>query len=212
MINKQVYIGSGALVCAVVITGYLVSISNNPDTKPDIVPTPTTVLGKSLYIETNENYLQEQTHPNPYITPIDSKVKRFIYPDSSFSLDIPSQSKVTVEMQKFSIEIQSVRAVGFEWYVDNDPEPYYLSIGHMGRGLPNFDEYTYEKIVLRQGSLVRHSYFLGGKMIETLYWFENNIFSESDLMFSFHKQGYTKDSDFNSINEIIKSITPLNGL
>lgn len=142
---------------------------------------------------------------SPFITPIDDDVKRFIYPDKSFSLEIPAESNVNVNLRRFSSGEDLIGSVGLEWNKKEDPNPHRISFVSGGRGGPNFDEYFYEKFFVNGEVVVRKSYYLNERMIETLYWIEDGWFSDEVLMIDFTKANFKKGDDFSEVDNIVKS-------
>lgn len=145
----------------------------------------------------------------PYITPIDSNMKTFIYPDKKLAFSIPANAKINIEMMRSSHnQHDTVRSVNIEVRDKSDEQPYYIKFidgGSDGRR----SEYEWEDLVIGGEIIRRTTYYRGKQMEETLYWVEDGRFSDNVLMISFLKEDFLKGDSFAFMNKIVGSFRRL---
>ena len=145
----------------------------------------------------------------PYITPIDSQMNTFIYPDKHLAFSIPTNAKINIEMMRSShSQNDTVRSVYIEMQEKPNEQPYHMnfSVGWIdGYMLEN----EWEDLALGSEIIRRTSYYRGKHMEETLYWVEDGRFSENVLMISFLKEDFLKDDSFAFMNKIVGSFRRL---
>ena len=145
----------------------------------------------------------------PYITPIDSQMNTFIYPDKHLAFSIPTNAKISIELIRSShSQHDTVRSVNIEVRDKPDEQPYYIKFidgGSDGRR----SEYEWEDLVIGSEIIRRTTYYRGKHMEETLYWVEGGRFSENVLMISFLKEDFLKDDSFAFMNKIVGSFRRL---
>ena len=145
----------------------------------------------------------------PYITPIDSNTKTFIYPDKKLAFSIPANAEITIEMMRSSHgQNDPVRSVYIEMQEKPNEQPYHMNFSDGG-----IDGYMleneWEDLALGGEIIRRTSYYRGKHMEETLYWVEDGRFSENVLMISFLKEDFLKDDSFAFMNKIVGSFRRL---
>ena len=145
----------------------------------------------------------------PYITPIDSQMNTFIYPDKHLAFSIPTNAKINIEMMRSShSQNDTVRSVYIEMQEKPNEQPYYMKFSDGGRGGHTLEN-EWEDLALGSEIIRRTSYYRGKHMEETLYWVEDGRFSENVLMISFLKEDFLKDDSFAFMNKIVGSFRRL---